>query len=230
MRIKSTGGPAEVLWAAWPRRQGVAVGVRSGIETGVRVVHDASPAREYPGSRTMADETHDPAKAQNAAITVQAALDALDEMSGQWESAFREGQEFRCRRSGPRRPFRTSCQVWFLDSDGIQVHRRSAQTRNLSERGIGLLVGCEARRGTPIEIRIEAPGRPPTYLGGVVTGCRKTLQGFHEIGVQLRMQQKEPIFSEDPVRAVAHLPWVQYALRCLAQQDRSGTTSATRAR
>jgi hypothetical protein len=178
----------------------------------------------------MPDDTRNPTKAQNAARSVQAALEALDEMSGQWERAFREEQEFHCRRSGPRRPFRTPCEVYFLGSDGIQVHRHSAQTRNLSERGVGLLVRFEARRGTPIEIHIEVAGRPSMYLGGVVMGCRKTLQGFFEIGVQLRMQQRVPIFSQDPARAVAHLPWVQYALRCRAQQERSGTTSSTDAR
>ncbi len=103
----------------------------------------------------------------------------------------------------------------------MSIRRLSALTRNISEQGLGLIVRCVVLQGTPIEVRIDAPGRPPVHLAGIVAHCRYTAQSYHEVGIALRAYQSEPIFCEDPMKAASSIAWIQKALRGVVRAGRA---------
>jgi hypothetical protein len=152
---------------------------------------------------------------QEVLMPISVVLNELDEFSRQWDLLRHQDGGWQCRRARPRRQFRTACEIWFFENGGRTVRRAPAQTRNLSEQGIGLVTKCVVLQGVPIEIRIQTPGRPPTHLAGVVVFCRYTQRSFHEVGISLKACQSEAIFAEDPVRAIKLIPWLQQALRDL---------------
>lgn len=146
-------------------------------------------------------------------------LNELDELAAQWEVLQRQKDGlWRCRREKSRRQFRTCCQIWYLEEHGTHLRHLTAQTRNLSERGIGLITRSLIHLGAPIEIRIDAAGRPPTHLGGVVMFCRYAARGFHEVGVVLKAHGHLPIFSEGIPDTVQRIPWAMEALRHLPKR------------
>ncbi|HVP11463.1 MAG TPA: PilZ domain-containing protein [Phycisphaerae bacterium] len=152
---------------------------------------------------------------QPAPMPMSVVLNELDEFAKQWEILRRTDGGWECRRARPRRQFRTSCEIWFFEDGGSTVRCQSALTRNLSEQGIGLVTKCVILQGVPIEIRILPPDCEPTHLAGVVVFCRYTRQSFHEVGISLRSCQGEPLFAEDPVKALSLNPWLQQALENL---------------
>ena len=152
---------------------------------------------------------------QEVVMPTSVVLNELDEFSKQWEALRQKEVGWKCRRAKTRRQFRTACEIWFFENGGKTVRRMPARTRNLSERGIGLMTKSVILQGAPIEIRIQPPERPPLHLGGVVIFCHYTRRSFHEVGVALKTCQAEPIFSDDPIKAIKSVPWLQRALRDL---------------
>ncbi len=151
----------------------------------------------------------------------EAVLNELDLSASEWKDTYDDGGERACRRGRHRRKFRTSCDIWFFDDAGGAVGHCPAQARNLSERGLGLLVRRLIHLGSPIEIRIGLRDCPATYLGGLVVHCRYATNGFYEVGIALQVRDKQPVFSKDPAWAISHIPWIQKALRSLALQSRA---------
>ena len=145
-------------------------------------------------------------------------LNELDEFATQWNHNDSDDQS--CRRDNRRRKFRTSCDIWYLTGYGVKPTRQKAQTRNLSERGVALLLKCVILRGTPIEIRIELPNRPPMYLAGTVAFCRYIRGRFHEIGVSLKAQQSTSIFANDPIKGMTTMKWLDEALNTRPKRKR----------
>ncbi len=163
--------------------------------------------------------------------SIEIVLNELEEFSRQWEILVRGEQgQFACRRAKPRRKLCIACDIWFFDDRGARLNRRRAVTRNISERGIGLLARCLVPWGSPLEICIAVPGRAPMYLGGVATFCRYTTQGFYEIGLRLEARQDSPIFADDPGIRGVELPWLSQALRTLREEGTQAGTGRRRVR
>jgi hypothetical protein len=155
------------------------------------------------------------ANARYSMMPTAVVLNELDEFARQWD-LLRAGMDgCECRRVRPRRQFRTSCELWFFENGGRTIRQQSALTRNLSEQGIGLITRCLILQGVPVEVCIPVPRNPSVYLAGVVVFCRYTRRSFHEVGISLKVFQNKPVFSIDPVKAVANLEWLQQALRDL---------------
>ncbi len=157
----------------------------------------------------------------NDATPNEAVLNELDLSVNERKDTYEDGGERSCRRGRRRREFRTSCDVWFFDDAGGNVGQCGAQARDLSERGLGLLVRRLINVGSPIEVRLRLRDCPATYLGGLVVHCRYASDGLYEVGIALKVSDKQPIFSRNPAAAVSDTPWIQRALRSLALQSRA---------
>ncbi|MFH1416801.1 MAG: hypothetical protein ABII12_00730 [Planctomycetota bacterium] len=154
-------------------------------------------------------------------------LNELDEFAARWDEMARAENGEDCKRSRHRRRFRTVCDLWFYEHGGRTIRKATAQTRNLSETGLGLLAKCAILAGVPVEVCIAPPGRPPTYLAGIVAFCRYAQSAYHEIGVVLKARQMAPVFAEDPARAASLVPWLREALRTLSHASRTGRVIKT---
>ena len=114
-----------------------------------------------------------------------------------------------CQRRFPRHPFRVACRVHYMSPGGFKVMEMPGRTRNLSRSGIGLLVRRVFSILEPVEIEVITPGRPTTYMAGLVRFCRYAGRGFHELGVQLKSAGADPVICRQPA-LVGDLPdWVQ---------------------
>jgi hypothetical protein len=136
-------------------------------------------------------------------------LDELEVQAQEQHAGERSEAYWVCKRKHPRSPFRTPCLIYFFPQGSFTVTSLTGRTRNISRSGIGLLVRRVFRTGEPIEVELTPPGRPKTYLGGLVTFCRYAGRGYHEIGVSFRASGREPIFSKNPSAAVDKLPWLR---------------------
>ncbi len=114
-----------------------------------------------------------------------------------------------CRRQSPRHPFRADCKIRFLPVGSLAVMELPGRTRNLSRRGIGVLVRRVFTGGEPVEIEVNVPDRPLMFFAGLVTFCRYAGRGYQEVGVDLRAAGSEPIFSHNPVQALKSLEWMR---------------------
>lgn len=83
---------------------------------------------------------------------------------------------------------------------------------------------CVVLPCVPIEIGITVADRPAIYMAGIVAHCRYTQRGFHEVGVALKAHQNQPVFSDDPVRALVTTPWLQRAIQNLRLATQTGKT------
>jgi diguanylate cyclase (GGDEF)-like protein len=86
--------------------------------------------------------------------------------------------------------------------------------RNISTGGAGLLTTQPLLRGEPVEIVVDAesPQGDELHIGGLVAFCRHVTGGAYEVGVQVIVQSREPIFTPDGSGA-ERLDWVVEALR-----------------
>lgn len=141
-------------------------------------------------------------------------LNELDEFARQWEILHRqEAERQTCRRDKPRRKFRTPCDVWYFEERGTHLKHQTAQTRNISERGLSIVTRTLIHPGSPTEVRISLAGREPSYLGGIVVFCRYVSPGYHEVGIALKAHEHHPIFSDDVTGVIPPITWLQEALR-----------------
>ena len=155
-------------------------------------------------------------------MPIEEVLDELDRFALRWAYVYNADSGFQERRDKHRRAFRTDCEFWYYGYNGTSIRHYTGLTRNLSERGIGLITKSVVYVGTPIEVCVRALNHPPVHFGGIVTFCRYASKGFHEIGVVLKAYQNKPIFSNDHTHAPARFEWLQEALLKLAMNGSAG--------
>ncbi|GMU22915.1 MAG: hypothetical protein AMXMBFR13_29990 [Phycisphaerae bacterium] len=136
-------------------------------------------------------------------------IDELDLKSENAHCADRTDDYWVCQRRHPRHPFRTTCRVRFFPVGSSAVSCLPGRTRNLSRNGVGLLVRRVFSMEEPIEVEISTPGRPKTFMAGLVRFCRYAGRGYHEIGVLLKAAGNEPIFSKNPSLSMETLDWLK---------------------
>jgi hypothetical protein len=109
------------------------------------------------------------------AIALGALLDALDSQSGA-DPAAKD-------RTTPRQAFRKTVRIEIPQPKGSAI--LYALTRNISEKGAGLLTGSFVYPGSAVRLHLEKTASVPLILGGTVRYCRYlTGSGYlHEIGV-----------------------------------------------
>jgi len=142
--------------------------------------------------------------AETGRASLQALLDTLDATEA-------SPSEARNRRRQMRRIFRVPCTVWCFPSSG-PMQRLTAATRNISFKGISILIEAELIGGQAIELAITLPDEETTYLAGVVAFCRAVADTHYEVGVRLRACGCQPVFSAGPAAAMPHHPWLADAL------------------
>jgi len=140
---------------------------------------------------------------------LDALLDDLDAKATQKQQEDSGGDYWVCQRRHPRHPFRVRCVIRFLAGGSSTVSALPGRTRNLSRSGIALLVRRVFAKGEPIEVEINVPDRPITYLAGLVTFCRYAGRGYHELGIELKVSTPAPVFSREPLLAMRTLEWLQ---------------------
>jgi len=86
-------------------------------------------------------------------------------------------------RTAPRQAYRKTVRLEIPQPKGSAI--LYALTRNISEKGAGLLTGCFVYPGSTIRLHFEKPASVPLILGGTVRHCRYlTGSGYlHEVGV-----------------------------------------------
>lgn len=117
------------------------------------------------------------------------------------------------RRQYPRHTFRVNCVARFLVAGSDQMLVLPGWTRNLSRGGLGLLVKGLCVTGDPVEVELQLPGMPKTYMAGLVQVVRFAGHGYHETGVSLRAVGQVPVFSSEPEAALASLSWLRASRR-----------------
>jgi hypothetical protein len=139
-------------------------------------------------------------------------LDELDINSRSQHTGDKSEEYWVCQRRNPRHPFRTDCTLRFFLQGSSRVAELPGRTRNLSRGGLGLLARRVFQLGEAVEVQINVPGRPMSYMAGICTFCRYAGRGFHEVGIQLRAAGSEPVFSAEPSLAVEKLDWLRHAV------------------
>ncbi len=117
-------------------------------------------------------------------------------------------EDWSCSRYQSRHPFRTACTLRFMSSSRGSVFALPGRTRNLSRKGVSLLVRRVFALGEPVEIELQLRDRPPMFMTGLVRFCRYTSRGYHEIGVELKSASPRPILSGNPHLAMRERDWL----------------------
>ncbi len=130
------------------------------------------------------------------------------------------------RRFRDRLPMQLDCVVCYIGQRTDEIATLPGRTRNISRSGIGLVTRRSFYEDEPIEVRIEPPNRSVMYMAGVVRFCRYILDGFYEIGVQLMVAGNAPVFSQDPVKSIRQIPWLNKAMS--RRNERAFSSEAAR--
>ncbi len=96
-------------------------------------------------------------------MPTEVVLDELDELAARCDADRIRGNDSVCHRHNQRRRVRAACEIWYFEDKGRKLQQQNARTRNLSERGIGLIAKCVVLRGVPIEIRVALAGHAPVH-------------------------------------------------------------------
>ncbi len=100
-------------------------------------------------------------------------------------------------RNQKRKRFRVDCKVrFFLAGEGT-ITVFPGRTRNISQRGLGLVVRRCFLIDEPLEVEINVPTHPALFLYGQVRFCRYVGRGYHEVGILLKSAGSTPILSHD---------------------------------
>ncbi len=136
-------------------------------------------------------------------------LNTIEEMSLLLD--MKRDQE-RERRKLERKELHVSCVVQFFGKSNFRTCAIGGRTRNISRRGMGILVKRCFYVGEPIEVWIQPQDRSPLHAAGLVRFCRYVVDGIFEVGIELMYAGDAPIFGDDATRAVEQLPWLAEAL------------------
>jgi hypothetical protein len=140
--------------------------------------------------------------------TLEVLLNQLDLGAQQAQSGEDAGDQWECHRKSSRHPFRAKCTLRFVSGGFERVAALPGRTRNLSRGGLAVIVRRVFHIDDPIEIEIRLPTRPTLFLAGVVTFCRYAGQGYHELGVALKVSSDAPIFSKNLEEAEKEYDWL----------------------
>ena len=141
---------------------------------------------------------------------LDALLDQLDLGAQQAQNGEEAGDEWVCVRKSPRHPFRATCTLRFLSGGFERIGELAGRTRNLSRGGLAVIVRRVFQLTDPIEIEIRLPSKPTLFLAGVVTFCRYAGEGYHELGIALKITGDEPIFSDKLDEVVQKYDWLDF--------------------
>jgi hypothetical protein len=89
------------------------------------------------------------------------------------------------RRQEPRYPLRAGCSVRGAAGEPAVRAELAGYTRNVSRRGLGLLLPGVLNQGEVVEVEVTPEGHPPVFMTGVVRYCRYAGKGQHEVGLNL---------------------------------------------
>jgi diguanylate cyclase (GGDEF)-like protein len=137
-----------------------------------------------------------------------------------------EPTRFATMRKRERHALLAPCAVLCFAGGASDLHEHPGHVRNISTGGVGLITTRPLIRGEPIEIVIEphTRGGLELHVGGLVAYCRHVQSGIYEVGVQLVVQGRDPIFR-DADGVARELDWVMDALRD-TQEGRSGAAGS----
>lgn len=116
---------------------------------------------------------------------LDAILNELDEWAERQTTGLpvTKTEERRCR----RQPFRVTCKIRFLAPGQHQVLDITGRTRNLSRGGFSFMSKRMFSAREPVELEVELPGRPITYITGAVCFCRYVAKGYYETGAEMKV-------------------------------------------
>lgn len=134
---------------------------------------------------------------------------ALDEVSREFS---RKTSPTHNRRSNVREPLEAPCTIYFFLEKPDKTASLPGRTRNISRKGMAVLVKRCLHKGEPVEVRLELSGRGSIHMGGLVSFCRYVSDGLHEIGIELMHACDSHIFADNPTEAGARFPWLHDAL------------------
>ncbi|MBN1343996.1 MAG: PilZ domain-containing protein [Phycisphaerae bacterium] len=117
------------------------------------------------------------------------------------------------RRWRERKPLKAPCKVFFLVGGANRTMSISAKTRNISGKGLGIVVKRAFHQDEPVEVCLQPAGRPPLFMAGLTRFCRYVADGFFEVGIELMVAKPEAIFANNPIQALQALPWLAESLQ-----------------
>jgi hypothetical protein len=89
------------------------------------------------------------------------------------------------RRQEPRYPLRAACIVRGAVGESAARAELAGYTRNVSRRGLGLLLPGVLNQGEVVEVEVTPEGHPSVFMTGMVRYCRYAGKGQHEVGLNL---------------------------------------------
>jgi diguanylate cyclase (GGDEF)-like protein len=132
-------------------------------------------------------------------------------------AAANQNVRMRDERKHPRKEMGYPCKAFCLNGKPPKTTACMGRVRNLSAGGASLLIAHTVRRGEAVEVQLQLPDKPTVFLGGIASFCRHIEGRVYEVGLQLITQSSEPIFSANPVAAVARLEWLANSLEVSTQ-------------
>lgn len=154
------------------------------------------PAETRKGSRAIRSMTGQSGEDESSRLQQLAAL-----LNGN------ENASFDSTRKQERHYVVLPCQFCFLSGPDLRVCIENACVRTLAIGGIGFLCNRSIVRGDLVEIAF--PQKDGTiYAVGLVAFCRHIEGDVHEVGIQVISNDRKPIISKDPVRAMEKTNWI----------------------
>jgi diguanylate cyclase (GGDEF)-like protein len=117
-------------------------------------------------------------------------------------------------RKQERRDLLAPCMIISFVADENRLQHDQGYLRNISTGGIGVLASRPLDRGQPVEVAISksAGDAPSLFVGGLVAFCRHVKQGVYDVGIQIAVQSKNPIFRSNVPASELGLDWVTKAI------------------
>ena len=117
-------------------------------------------------------------------------------------------------RKQERRDLLAPCMIISFVAQENRLRHDQGYLRNISTGGIGVLASQPLDRGQPVEVAISksAGDAPSLFVGGLVAFCRHVKQGVYDVGIQIVVQSKDPIFRSNVPPADLGLDWVTKAI------------------
>lgn len=126
-------------------------------------------------------------------------------------------QRFLEMRKHLRKDLIVPCRIRSFLPGTLELACDDAYVRDVSAGGLGLLTPRRLTRGQPTEVTLLWKGAARLYIAGTIAFSRHVEAAIHETGLQLLVHSKKPILSEDPIRAIRELDWVDNAIRVMQQ-------------
>lgn len=104
------------------------------------------------------------------------------------------------------------CRLAYLKDASLTVVVRDAFVRNISAGGLSLLTVGRMIRGDLIEASVTQ-NEGERFYAGLISFCRHITDDIYEIGVQIIDQDDQPIFSQDPLKAIKGLNWINEVIQ-----------------